>query len=304
MIKSQIMEILDTTKLRTFVTIAEEKNFSRAAYRLNLTQPTASQQIASLEKTLGVKLIDRLPRTLRLTPAGENLLEYGYKILSLCDDAIGSTLEKAGKTRRTLRLGVGHTLAIYVLPNLMHQLQQLEPSINIHIQSGNTADLLVATAEGQVELALVGSPAIHSKLQITPFMDDELIVIASPQDEWQNLTQVSLAQVKSRTLITRKQGSALHASVSKLLGAAHLTHDNVITLDETEAIKRSVEAGLGIALIQGIAVERELAQKTLKSLVLNVNTARNYNVVQRKNYNLSLPGQLMMQLLLKNAQLK
>ncbi len=305
MVKSIMMEPLDTTKLKTFVAIAQEGNFTRAAARLNLTQPTVSQQLATLEKSLGVTLIERHPRHLKLTAAGKTLLAYGERILTICAEAKQRTREVAGKARRTLAVGVGHTLAIYLLPDILHELHRIQPDIDIRVRAGNTADLLVATAEGQVELALVGSPAQHPKLAISAFMNDKLVVIVSVNDEWVGRQSVTLADVRKRTLLTRERGSALHASVETLLGENHLAGSKVIMLGETEAIKRSVEAELGIALIQGIAVQRELAQGFLKAVPLvGADIRRTYNIARRKRQPLSAPSKLLVELLLKSVKLK
>jgi DNA-binding transcriptional LysR family regulator len=278
------MQPLDTIKLHTFVITAEEGSFTKAAERLNLTQPTVSQQIALLEKQVGTLLFIRQPRSLKLTEAGEVLLSYGERILALSQEAVHSALEAAGLAQRTLHLGVGHTLAIYLLPDMLTQLRRRDAEIAVRIQVGNTNDLLTATADGNVDLALVGSPANHPQLEIVPFMEDKLVIIVNQSDPWQEQADVSLEDLYKRTLITRESGSALHASVRKLLGADYLDGPQVIILAETEAIKRSVEAGLGVALVQGIAVQREVHQGMLFTVPLrDAATERRYNVAWRRD---------------------
>ena len=276
------MHPLDSAKLQTFMTIVQEGGFTKAAERLNLTQPTVSQQIAVLERHIGAALFDRQPRRLRLTEAGETLLRYAERILALSEEALHSTREAADLAQRTIRLGVGHTLAIYLLPDLLRQLRERHPAVETRIQVGNTADLLTATADGQVDLALVGSPADQPQLTITPFMDDELVVIIPPDDPWRDRSGVTPADLRTRPLLTRERGSALHASVRAMLGDEHLDSPQVIILGETEAIKRSVEAGLGIALVQGIAIQRETAQGFLHAIpLLDAPNQRRYNIAQR-----------------------
>ena len=278
------MQLLDITKLQTFITIAHEGSFTKAAAYLNLTQPTVSQQIALLEKQLGTPLFVRQPRSLNLTAAGKALLDYAERILALNQDAIQHTLEAAGLAERTLHLGVGHTLAIYLLPDLLRQLREWQPDLQIRIQVGNTADLLTITADGHVDLALVGSPAQHPRLIIQPFMDDRLVIILPPVDPWCEREGATLDDLKARHLITREAGSALHAHVRNLLGPQHLSSDRVTILGETEAIKRSVEAGLGIALVQGIAVQREVKQGSLIAIPLReADDQRTYNVARNKS---------------------
>jgi len=297
--------LLDSAKLQTFVTIVHEGSFTKAAERLNLTQPTVSQQIAVLEKQCGTPLFKRHPRHLSLTEAGETLLGYAERILALHKDALEHTQAAAGLAERTLQLGVGHTLAIYLLPEVLRRLRQQQIDLAVRVQVGNTADLLVATADGHVDLALVGSPAEHPRLEIRPFMTDELVIIVNQADPWRERPTVKLADLYSRTLLTREPGSALHASVRRLLGADHLNGPQVIILAETEAIKRSVEAGLGIALVQGIAIKREVEQQILYTVPLaDTPVERQYNIAVRSTEEPTASAQLLLDLLLKPPSLQ
>src|SRR5262245_13241405 len=234
---------MDIPKLRIFATVARLGNFTRAAELLYLTQPTVSQQIAALEAQLGALLIERLPRQLRLTPAGAALLPYAEQLLALADAGAEAARAAAGLADRTLRLGVGHTLATYLLPDLLRRYRALYPQRLARISVGNTAELLDLVAADTVELALVGSGPEHPKVLVTPFMNDRLVVIVAPGDEWATRKWVALDELGERMLLTREPGSALHAAIERLLGSAALTGDNVMVLGETEAIKRCVEAG-------------------------------------------------------------
>ncbi|MEM7034278.1 MAG: LysR family transcriptional regulator [Chloroflexota bacterium] len=276
------MQSLDTIKLKTFYVIIQTGSFTKAAEVLNLTQPTVSQQIAILEKQIGAPLFIRQPRQLILTEAGETLQHYAERILTLCDEAVQNTRESANLAQQTIHLGVGHTLAIYLLPGLLRRLRERHQDIRPRIQVGNTHNLLLATADGHVDLALVGSPAHHPKLTITDFHVDSLVVIFPPDDPWRDRSFVVPEDFLSRTLITREKGSALHASVQAIFGSEHLEGPQTIILGETEAIKRSVEAGLGVALVQGIAIEREVAQGNLCTIPLHdAPIQRRYNIAQR-----------------------
>lgn len=281
--------ILDLHKLRIFQTIVESGSFTRAADQLMMTQPTISQQLAMLEAQLGTRLIERdTRRRISLTPAGEALLPYAAKLLAVSAEAAEAARAAADLADRTLRLGVGHTLAIYLLPHLISRFKGQYPSFPVRITVGNTAELLAAVASEMVEVALVGSPAEHPDLVVEPFMQDQLVVIVPPGDPWASRSEVDLAEIPQRTVLTREPGSALHATVERLLGAPFVAGDSVLQLGETEAIKRSVEAGLGVALIQGITIERELAAGTLCKLrLLGCDDSRTYSYATRSQQILS-----------------
>jgi DNA-binding transcriptional LysR family regulator len=289
---------LDLHKLRIFGTIARLMSFTRTADHLHMTQPTVSQQLAMLEAQFGTPLIERDTRRLRLTPAGEALLPYAEKLLTLSQEAFEATREAAGLADRTLRLGVGHTLAIYLLPGLLSRYQAHYPDHPVRISVGNTEQLLALVASEAVELALVGFPAEHPDIVATPFMHDHLVVIVAPDDAWAKRTEIELEALQQRVLLTREPGSALHASVERLLGASRLAGDLVIQLGETEAIKRCVEAGLGVALIQEIAVEREVAAGHLCALRLRGgDDRRTYVYARRRTHTLSSAANSLVNLL-------
>jgi DNA-binding transcriptional LysR family regulator len=291
-------QLMDLHKLRIFVVVAREGSFTRAAELLHMAQPTVSQQLAALEAQLGVALIARQKRAQRLTPAGEALLPYAERLLALAAEASEAARGAAGLADRTLRLGVGHTLATYLLPDLLRRYRARFPQHRVRITVGNTAELLDLVADGTVELALVGSPATHARVAVEPFMHDRLVVVVAPGDPWAARVAVALDELRGRALLTREPGSALHATVERLLGAAALAGDDVITLGETEAIKRSVEAGLGVALVQSIAVEREMAAGTLRALALSGgDDARTYNVAHAQGHEPSGAARALIELL-------
>ncbi len=290
--------MIDLHKLRIFVAIARLESFTRAAERLHMTQPTVSQQLAMLEVSVGTPLIERDTRHLRLTPAGEVLLGYAERLLVLTAEATEATRAAAGLADRTLRIGVGHTLATYLLPGVLSRYRSLYPDHVVRITVGNTSQLLALLIADTIDMALVGSPAEHPDVTVEPFMHDRLVVIVPPGDAWASRSEVQLEELRGRVLLTREPGSALHATIERLLGPEFLTSDQVIQLGETEGIKRSVEAGLGVALVQQIAVEREVAAGNLIALALRGgDDSRTYLVAHRKRREIPTAGQSLVALL-------
>ncbi len=277
--------MLDIHKLRIFVFVARLGSFTRAAAMLHMTQPTVSQQIAGLESLLGVQLIDRNTRHMRLTAPGEVLFEYSERLLKLANEGLAAVQSEAGLSRQLLKLGVGHTLATYILPGILSRYRALHGEHRIRLSVGNTGELLAMLTTGEIDIALVGSPAEHPDVVTHVFMHDRLVLIVSPQDEWAAYEEIDLERITARVFLTREPGSALYATVSRLLGEDRLLGVHTILLGETEAIKRSVELGLGVALIQKIAIEREVQQGTLRAIELvGVDAERVYLTAARKRY--------------------
>src|SRR3981081_1171377 len=135
---------MDLARLRVFQAVADEGSFSRAARALFLSQPAVTQHIHALEAELGVPLFDRLGRRTTLTPAGASLAPQGPQIRVMVRAAEGAAREAGGEASRTLRLGVSETLATYVLPPLLGDLQRRLPDTELRLTAGGSAEMRLA----------------------------------------------------------------------------------------------------------------------------------------------------------------
>jgi DNA-binding transcriptional LysR family regulator len=289
---------MDLHKLRIFVAIARTGSFTRAAEQLYMTQPTISQQLAQLEADIGTPLIERRPRQQRLTPAGEALLPYAEQMMGLATAAADAARCAAGLAERTLRLGVGHVLATYLLPDLLQRYRGLYPQHQVSISVGNTAELIGRVAAGAVDLGLIGTPVENPDVEYAQFMADRLVAVVARDDMWAERSSVEPDELRTRTLLTREPGSALYASVERLLGIRIAERSDTIVLAESEAIKRCVEAGIGVAIIQSIAVQREVEQGILRALELRGgDNQRRYVYAWRRHASLNYATQAMIALL-------
>lgn len=292
--------MLDLSRLRIFCAVARQGSLTRAAEELYLAQPTVSQQIQVLERELGTALLIRLARGVELTEAGRALLPFAERMLELAAEAEGAVHEAAGLAARRLLLGAGNTLATYVLPDLLRRLQFERPEITVEIQVGNTEELVELLERGRLELALVGVPHGHRHLTSEPFLEDELVLIVAPDDPLAAQQEVEIRALAERTLLVRESGSALQAATAALLIETKVEPRHRITLANLEAIKRSVEAGLGIAIVPALAISREVSSGTLRPLRLaGAVTRRSFVVTWRHDRPLSPAAHAFLSLLRK-----
>jgi DNA-binding transcriptional LysR family regulator len=288
---------MDLHKLRIYAAVARLGSFTKAADSLYVTQPTASQQLAQLEVELGTRLFVRGPRKATLTEAGAALLPYAEQILDLAERGAESARAAAGIADSTLRLGMGHTIATYLLPDILRSYRQVHARRAIRISTGNTAELLDILESASVEVALIGTPASRSGIEVTPFMTDRVVAIF-PADSAPPGKTVSAAWLRTQPLLVREPGSALYASVEQILGREGLERESVIQLAETEAIKRCVSAGLGIALIQEVAIRDEVEAGALASRPIEGSAdERTYAYAVQKRRPLSRAAQDLLSLL-------
>jgi DNA-binding transcriptional LysR family regulator len=254
---------MDLARLRVFQAVADEGSFSRAARTLFLSQPAVTQHIRALEAELGVPLFDRLGRRTTLTPAGESLAQHVPQILGMVRAAEAAAREAGGEASRTLRLGVSETLATYVLPPLLRDLQRRRPDTELRLTVGDSAELLVALLNNDVELAFWLREAAHPQLEQSELASEPLVWLLPPDDPRGHVASLPPNAFPGRRLILRGTNSAARRVIQALLEREGAFPTDVLEMDNLEAIKRSVEVGFGVSIAPRSAVQRELDAGTL-----------------------------------------
>ncbi len=236
-------------------------NFTQAAEALHLTQPAVTLQIKSLESSLAARLFDRTGNRVKLTPAGEVLLKHARQIEELTQKAQAEVAAINGEQRGRLALGASTTIAQYILPPLVGKFLAAHPRIELFLYGANTGDVVTAVVDKRVDLAFIEGPPHRADLKIERFLDDEIVVIASPQHEWN-----ALDGLQDMPLIMRERGSGTRTVVEMALKKAGLKVNKLhvaMELDSSEAVKSAVEAGLGIGFVSQWALRKERKLGTL-----------------------------------------
>jgi len=255
-----------TPHLRVFVTVAEKKNFSRAAEALSLTQPAISQQIHTLEEFYGTKLFERTSKRVELTRAGETLLPYAMQILDLGAVAKDAVDELTGTVSGRLTIGASFTIGEYLLPALIAEYTREYPTVELAMLIGNTEEIGEKLLDLSVDVAVVEGRLVHRHLQLTPMAEDELVLIASPTHPLAAKREVNAAQLHGELFILREEGSGTRMVAEEALLSIGVTPKRVISLGSTQAIKETIEAGLGLALLSKWCVRKEVRNGTLSAL--------------------------------------
>jgi DNA-binding transcriptional LysR family regulator len=273
---------LENFRLKVFRTVAELLSFHRAAEQLFLTQPAVTLQIKALEDDLGVRLFDRAGGHVSLTKPGMLLLSYAQRLGALASEAEHELAAGEGVVAGELALGVSTTIAQYVLPRLIAAFWAENPRVQFSLHSGNTNEIVELLLEEKVSAGLIEGPARHRGVRAEPFMQDELVLITAPDFGAEHFSR---DQFLASPLILREQGSGSRRVVESALekaGCALKSFKKVMYLDSTEAIKSSVEVGLGIAFVSRWAISKELELSALKVVqVSGVRVVRNFSLVLR-----------------------
>lgn len=260
--------MLTLAQLRTFQTVARLNSFSRAASELHLTQPAVSAQICALEKAVGVRLFDRIGRRIVLTAAGRALLGAADDILARLVN-LQKELRDLGELKvGHLRIGASQMVGVYLLPELLAGFRRLYPAIAlaIRVESADRIAALVAGDELDVGLIGEGVPFVDDRLNRRPILRDELVVIVPTGHMFTQVASIPPRSLAQMPFLLPRLDSASSRTLIEQLSAEGITLNSVLELGNVGAVKRAVEAGLGISIVSRCAVQHELADGRLRSV--------------------------------------
>jgi DNA-binding transcriptional LysR family regulator len=255
-------EVLNLAHLRLFLAVARVGTVSGAAERLHTSQPALSRQIAALEDACGERLFERLPRGVRLTPAGEVTLRHAERIFALADELSAALGEFKGLRVGRLLVGASSTPAEYVLPALLVTYRERYPGIAVRLVTGNTAAIVDHIARHALDIGVIGSlpPQPMDGVRFAPLAEDELVVVAAPGHPFLvRGTPVRPRALTRATLIAREAGSATRATAERYAATLGVRLTPALELGSTEAVKRAVMGGSGYAILSRHALTSELA---------------------------------------------
>ena len=244
-------------QLRTFRAVAEQLSFSAAAHELSISQPSVSYQVKELEAVLGLPLVDRLGKRVRLTEAGEVLYEYARRTLTLLDEVALVMEQMRGIERGTLRVGASATVGIYVIPLALGAYKKVHPNLALSLEIGSREMLQERLKRGVLDLAVLSLPIADPNLESTPFMDDELVLVVPAGHPLAARRDLTLRDFTGESFLMREPGSGTRLAVEMAARRAGVSLQVGMELGSNGAIKHAVEAGLGVAVLSSHAIELE-----------------------------------------------
>lgn len=295
---------MELRQLEAFEAVVSERSFTRASELLHLTQPAVTRQIAALETELHTRLFDRLGRTVALTAAGEALHRYAENILRLTKEAQQIVSDIAiGKTGR-LAVGASSTLATYVLPPLLRRFRELHPNVEISVHTGVSAQVLEMIRSNQADIGMVTADVRDEILAARVLAEYETCVVVPPSHPLAKRAEIRASELAGNPLILMEEGTNLRTYVDRLLNAAGVEEQVTMELDNVEAIKRMVEAELGLSMLPQVSVQTEVETGRLVSLKLTdvPQANRQIKVVHRRDKYLSTVLKEFLTLLTENGR--
>lgn len=277
-------------QLRILKAIAAEGSFKRAADSLYVSQPAVSLQVQNLERQLDVPLFDRGGRRAQLTEAGHLLLNYGDKILSLCQETCRAIEDLQNLRGGTLIIGASQTTGTYMLPRMIGLFREKYPDVSVQLHVHSTRRTAWSVVNGQIDLAIVGgeiAPELMSALEIVPYAEDELALIVPTSHEFSQQETILKEDLYSLKFISLDSQSTIRKVIDQVLTRCGIdtTHLQLeMELSSIEAIKNAVQSGLGVAFVSISAIEKELQMGVIKRVKIDqVIVKRTLSVIYNPN---------------------
>lgn len=252
-------------QLRTFVEVARAGSIGGAAAALLVTEPSVSAAVAALRRELGVALLEREGRGIRLTAAGRELARYAEQILGLSDRAVRAAREAGGGPGH-LRLVAVTTAGEYVLPPMLAAFRERYSEVQISLEVGNQATAIARLIGREADLAVGGRPPAESRIVGEAFLENPLVVVARPHHPLSSRRSIGAAAIARETWLLREPGSGTRRTTQEFWASENIAPLSVMTVGSNGAIKQAAAVGLGVTLMSRHAVANELQSESLALL--------------------------------------
>lgn len=254
----------DLAALELLLAVARHGSLGRAARELGITQPAASSRIRSMERQLGVALVDRSPRGSRLTDAGALVTDWARRIVEAAEafDVGAQALRDRRDSR--LRVAASMTIAEYLLPGWLIALRQERPGTAVSLLAGNSAAVAERLLRGEADLGFVEGLAVPPGLDGAVVGHDRLVVVAAPGHAWaRRRSPLSPERLAATPLVLRERGSGTRQVLDSALASHGGLAEPLLELASTTAVKAAAVSGAGPAVLSELAVTEELASRRL-----------------------------------------
>jgi len=268
----------DLGAMELLLAVARLGSLGGAARELGITQPAASSRIRSMERQLGVALVDRSPRGSRLTDAGALVTDWARRVVEAAEafDAGAQALRVRRDSR--LRVAASMTIAEYLLPGWLLALRAQRPDTAVSLHAGNSAAVAERLLADEADLGFVEGLTVPTGLDSVVIAHDNLIVVTAPGHPWSRRHRpLDAAELAATPLILREKGSGTRQVLDAALGGLARP---LIELSSTTAVKAAAVSGAGPAVLSELAVGEELSMRRLVAVPLSgVSLARDLRAV-------------------------
>lgn len=261
-------DALNLNQLRAFFFAARCRSITLASEQLFITQPAVSMQIKGIENQYGVQLFVRSKKKLELTEAGKRLYQVASKIFGLVAEAEQALVQARELEAGLLRIGSTKQLVRYLLAKHISRFQRSFPRIQIQMLEGSSRDMVRSVQENQIDFAIVGRVDYDDRLQVIPFIRDELVLLVAPGHRLCTKEVVRLEDLGHENLIVREQGSGTRRLIERVFRNTEFMSTVYIESGNVDFIKELVAMGNGVTLLPRMGVDHDVDKGSLVMLSL------------------------------------
>lgn len=250
---------MDLRQLEILRAIAETGSFTAAGQKLDVSQSAISRQVLLLEEELNEAVFLRVGRRIRITPAGEALLQLSHRVFLDMRDTVARITDAQASLIGPVRLAGGMTVSLYVFPALLRDFRRHHPDADLKIIAGSTDKCLSSLRAGQADVALLTLPINEADLVTVPALQEELLLVTAPGHALARKSRITPDDLRTQAFVLFETGSNTRRVVNEFFVRHQITPQVVTETENVEIIKALVRSGLGISIISYQSVAREVA---------------------------------------------
>ena len=271
-------------ELKTFIQVVKYRNFTKAAKKVNLSQPTVSLHIKRLEQYFNTTLITRSSKSkeVLITKQGQILYEKGQDLIAQIDLLKDELLHMDHKVKKKILVGASKTIGDYFLPQIIGNFSNQYPDIQLEVLIENTAHICEMMNEGEIQVGLIEGIDPYYDFNREYFYQDKMVVAVSNRSALAN-ENVTIEDLNNQIWISREEGSGTQEYLKLFLNMHNITPKNVIVFNSNYAVKEAVKNGIGITIISECVVSHAAFDKELKILPLELSPKRKYSYILPKD---------------------
>lgn len=278
---------MDFKQIEAFVNVVRYKSFSKAADATFFTQPTISTHIRNLEKELGVKLLDRKSRTVEMTPQGSRFYKYAVEMINARAQAIEALSDESGSIEGILEIQASSIPGITFLPDLLAGFRNEHRGVQYYVSVSDTQTVIDNISERRGEIGFIGEKVSSPALECTKVAADRSVLIAPASFDIPS--DIKLSEAVTYPFIWRETGSATRKAFEQAAldsGFDKEDFEVAALVDDMDAVIRSVEAGLGVAIISG-NIASALGSRVKAASIREFKEDRSFYMITLKSMSLS-----------------
>ena len=274
-------------QLEVFEAVARLLSYTQASKELHLSQPAVSMQIKQLEGNVGIPLFEQIGRKIYLTEAGQEMYHYARSISFQLEEAEEVLEQLKGLQAGQLEITVATTANAFAT-RMLSMFKQQHEGVTVSLDVTNREGLLQQLENNDKDIAIMGRPPEDAGVVTEPFADNPLVVVAAPDHPLVGMQPIPLCKLQDETFVVREQGSGTRTAMQRFFDEHNLRVTSSMEMNENEAIKQAVQAGMGLGVVSIHTIELEL--ETNRLVILDVEDfpiMRHWYLVHRKEKRLS-----------------